>query len=235
MEQTVDNDAWLSKAEAAQALGVSVRQLELKTAQGRIRKETLPKKPNERAARVVYSREDLDAIRAGSPNRHGEAAIVPAATKGRDSVPWGDLIEQLSAIARAVPSPDRQTEQLGAMVTAISQAFSIPAQEREAAATERERAMMASIDRFIELLATRETERTAEDPFAGLAAHLARLAAAFPAAQAKPWLTLDEAAEYSGLPRAWLIAQARAGALRAVNVGQGTKEFWRFNREGLAK
>lgn len=73
------------------------------------------------------------------------------------------------------------------------------------------------------------------DPFAGLAAHLARLAAAFPTPQPKPWLTLDEAAEYSGLPRAWLIAQARSGALRAVNVGQGTKEFWRFNREGLAK
>ena len=73
------------------------------------------------------------------------------------------------------------------------------------------------------------------DPFAGLAAHLARLAAAFPAAQPKPWLTLSEAEAYSGLPRAWLIAQARSGALRAVNVGQGTKEFWRFNREGLAK
>ena len=73
------------------------------------------------------------------------------------------------------------------------------------------------------------------DPFAGLAAHLARLAAAFPTAQPKPWLTLDEAAEYSGLPRAWLIAQARSGALRAVNVGQGRKEFWRFNREALAK
>ena len=81
-----------------------------------------------------------------------------------------------------------------------------------------------------------EVERArGADPFAGLAAHLARLAAAFPTAQPKPWLTLDEAAEYSGLPRAWLIAQARSGALRAVNVGQGTKEFWRFNREGLAK
>ena len=73
------------------------------------------------------------------------------------------------------------------------------------------------------------------DPFAGLAAHLARIAAAFPAPQPKPWLGLAEAAEYSGLPRAWLIAQARSGALRAVNVGQGTRERWRFNREALIK
>lgn len=74
------------------------------------------------------------------------------------------------------------------------------------------------------------------DPFAGLAAHLARLAAAFPTPQPKPWLGLAEASEYSGLPRAWLIAQARAGALRAVNVAaNGTRERWRFNREALIK
>jgi excisionase family DNA binding protein len=51
----------------------------------------------------------------------------------------------------------------------------------------------------------------------------------------KPWLTLDEAAEYSGLPRAWLLVQARSGALRAVNVGQGSRERWRFNREALKR
>lgn len=108
------------------------------------------------------------------------------------------------------------------MVTAISQAFSIPAQEREAAATERERAMMASIDRFIELLATRETERTAEDPFTGLAAHA-------PSAMPGPFVGLADAIAISGMPASWLLAQARAGVPWAINVGTGKKAFWRFS------
>ena len=76
----------------------------------------------------------------------------------------------------------------------------------------------------------------AGDPFAGLAAQLARLAEAFPPpAEAKPWLTLSEAAAFSGLPAAWLLGQARAGAVRAVNVGAGKRAFWRFNRADLQK
>lgn len=51
----------------------------------------------------------------------------------------------------------------------------------------------------------------------------------------KPWLPLAEAAEYSGLPASYLLAQARAGKLRAINVGNGSKEFWRFHRGSLAK
>ena len=222
---------WTHKEAAAAQLGVSIRQLENLAALGRIRKNRLARQVNERSARVLYSLDDIEAIKEGKP-RLPDPSETPAPERTltrRDSVPWGDLIEQLAAIARAVPSPDRQTEQLGAMVTAISQAFSIPSQEREAAA-ERERAMMASIDRFIELLATRQNEQAAETE-----RMLAAIAQAFPPPQPKPWLTLSEAEAYSGLPRAWLIAQARAGALRAVNVGHGAREFWRFNREGLAK
>jgi hypothetical protein len=157
--QTVDNDAWLAKAEAAALLGVSVRQLELKTAQGLVRKETLPKKPNERAARVVYSRADLDAIRAGKPNRYGEAA----APKGELSAP----------------------------------------------------------------------NNGARDPFAGLAAQLAAISRAFPPPAPKPkWLTLKEAAVYTGLPARWLAEAARAGKMRAQNVGV-KRDRWMFPREGL--
>jgi excisionase family DNA binding protein len=70
----------------------------------------------------------------------------------------------------------------------------------------------------------------ASDPFAGLAAHLARLAAAFPSPPRTvgKWLTLDEAAEASGLPKSWLLAQARGGAEFAMNVGSGKKAAWRF-------
>ena len=49
----------------------------------------------------------------------------------------------------------------------------------------------------------------------------------------KPWLGVKDAAEYSGLPAAWLIEQARAGLIRAVNVGSGAREYWRFNRAAL--
>lgn len=51
----------------------------------------------------------------------------------------------------------------------------------------------------------------------------------------KPWLSLGEASAWSGLPSAWLLAQARAGKIRAVQVGTGTREFWRFSREGLER
>jgi hypothetical protein len=160
--QTVDDNAWLGKAEAAALLGVSVRQLELKTAQGLVRKETLPKKPNERAARVVYSREDLDAIRAGRPNRYGDTSDISPS----------------NAVAKQ------------------------------------------------EVVAAR-------DPFAGLARQLAALARAFPPpAPKKQWLGLKEASEYSGLPARWLRDRARAGGLRAQNVGE-KRERWMFPREGL--
>ena len=67
------------------------------------------------------------------------------------------------------------------------------------------------------------------DPFAGLAAHLAKLSA--PPPTIGKWLTLDQAHEQSGLPRAWLLAQARGGAPWAMNCGTGKKEFWRFRAD----
>jgi hypothetical protein len=77
----------------------------------------------------------------------------------------------------------------------------------------------------------------AVDPIAALAAHLAR---AFPFAlrqpePRKPWLTLPEAADYSGLPASYLLAQARAASIRAINVGTAKQQRWRFHRAALAK
>jgi hypothetical protein len=66
----------------------------------------------------------------------------------------------------------------------------------------------------------------------------------------KPWLTLDEAAEASGLPKAWLLAQARkdwrtfrlpgdtdaqADCVRAINVGSEKHCVWRFSRAALMR
>ena len=159
-----DDKQWLGKLEAAKLLGVSVRQLELKTAQGKVQKRTLPKLPSERSARVVYFREDLDAIRAGRPNHHGE--------NGHETA------NGASTLARKPFAPSG-------------------------------------------------------DALALLTAALARIAPAAPVV--RPWLTLAEAVEYSGLPAAYLVASARKGTFRAINVGTGAREFWRFSREGLSK
>lgn len=50
-----------------------------------------------------------------------------------------------------------------------------------------------------------------------------------------PHMTLAETVKYSGLPAAFLVAAARAGTIRAVNVGKGKREFWRFAKEAPAK
>jgi hypothetical protein len=51
----------------------------------------------------------------------------------------------------------------------------------------------------------------------------------------KPWLDLKSAVDYSGLPSSYLVQAARTGTIRAVNVGNGAREFWRFNRDALRK
>ena len=72
-------------------------------------------------------------------------------------------------------------------------------------------------------------------------AALAKIADAMrPAATAKPWLTLDEAAAYSGLPKAFLLRVAVARQRPehvpiAVNVGSEARVSWRFNREELGR
>lgn len=54
----------------------------------------------------------------------------------------------------------------------------------------------------------------------------------------KPWLTLKEAADYSGLPKRWLLKQARAGIYLehgSLNVGTEKNPEWRFNRDALGE
>jgi hypothetical protein len=54
----------------------------------------------------------------------------------------------------------------------------------------------------------------------------------------KPWLTLDEAAEYSGLTRAWLLKEAEAGqgAIAIRDMGRFARGGrWRFLRADLER
>lgn len=200
----LDSDDWLGKAQAAALLGVHPRQLERRASAGQVRKRILPKKPSEKAARVVYFREDLEAIKRDPPEAHmDESELV--------------LLKQ-----------HEEKEQ-----------------EKERAAIERERNIVVSVDRLIAAIeiqnrATSDSDRAAQSAAdAKQLQAIEALSAAFirafppPAPGPRYWLKLTEAAEYSGLTEAWLLAQARAGAEYALNVGMGTRANWRFNREML--
>lgn len=49
----------------------------------------------------------------------------------------------------------------------------------------------------------------------------------------KPWLSIDEAAAFSGLPKSWLRRKAPSGMYGAVNVGTEERERWMFSRNAL--
>lgn len=79
--------------------------------------------------------------------------------------------------------------------------------------------------------------RPADAPAGSLPAAVALLAQALappaPLTRVKRWLTLDEAVEYSGLPRRYLLERARAGDPMALNVGTAVRPRWRFDRDQL--
>ena len=74
VENDEKDEIWLPKDEAAALLKVGIRQLENRVTDGLIRKKVLPKAPSERVARVVFSREDLLALKAGKPNMRDESS-----------------------------------------------------------------------------------------------------------------------------------------------------------------
>jgi hypothetical protein len=86
-------------------------------------------------------------------------------------------------------------------------------------------------------VAVSEAQSEAFRAFAEYLAHLTdQLEQLQPAAPPPaPWLTLAEAAEYSGLPKAWLRRAAEAGSVEVLNVGTEKQKIWRFHRDSLAQ
>ncbi len=87
--------------------------------------------------------------------------------------------------------------------------------------------------------AKRDSLVVAAEDFLGL---LRTIHDAQPAPPLLPWLTLDEAAEASGLPRAWLLEYAINGGaeggsrIDVLDVGAGRRGGrFRFRRESLTK
>lgn len=189
--------AWVPKQEAAAFLGVSVRQLERLAARGYCEVQTHGRDRG-RGKMAVYSRVDLDAYKAGTPNRH--AIPVPAATPAKRNPGDGALAG---------------THGDGGALD-VRSVLEVPAGSA--------------------LGLVRSPE--GGDDMRSVALYLAQLVAGATAsaqAPARPWLSVDEAAEYSGLPAAFLRRQAAAGVPWAVNVGSDDRPRWRFNRDAMAR
>lgn len=196
----LDPKEWLSKAHAAKFLGVSLRQIERREAQGAIEKRTLPRLATESTGRVLYSRADLVALKNGTPNTHARAV---------------DPEPEESDTSQAVSERLNPSQNGNPTALAVVQSSASRIRELEGWAAKNESLMVVQ-DRLIEVLSKTPTLPA-------------------PAAPApKPWLTLEEAVEYSGLPRGYLLKRAREGWDAAVDVSTGgAHQFWRFNRAAL--
>lgn len=162
---------WLSKGEAAALLGVQTRQIERREAAGQLRKRMLPKEAGQTAARVVYSKADLLALKAGTPNDYR--------APGREVSQKSDNAASTAIAPAALVTGGPWLEALGALLARVSPA---------------------------------------------------------PVVEPRPWLTLDEAADYSGLPASWLLKSAQAGYVGAIDLGGRPRGGrWRFRRGDLAR
>lgn len=191
---------WITKQEAAKMLGVHLRQVEKRISQGYIEKRFLPRKMNERQARVEVSRRDVEALKAGTPN-HTEQVAEPEPKK----IDAG----MKKALAQYVGAglPALTTEGSFAMPL-------IPEAQLKA------------------LCAQTEASLSLNKAWSALAEHLAKLSAAFPPPRRDwpAWLTLEDAAEYSGLPAPELKRLLNEGLV--YSFGRGPKT-WRVQRAAL--
>lgn len=180
-------EEWIPKTAAAKLLGVSLRQIERREKDGFLEKRTLPRLATESTGRVVYSRADLLALKAGTPNTHARAVQ--------------DVVDPEASPLQPVVSNGGAGGGGGSNGKALA--------------------------------LVRNGSYAQRDYVAAFDAIVGSLRAATPPAP-KPWLTVDEAVEYSGLPRGYLLKRAREGWDAAVDVSTGgAHQFWRFNRAAL--
>jgi excisionase family DNA binding protein len=236
----IDSGAWVGKEEAAKLLKVSVRQIERRAHQGAIERKHLPKAANEKSARVVFSRADIEALLRGEEPAAEDLGMTRAEIlEGVTELTKREVIEYLGKSKRTV-------ETMIAQGRLPAQYFNGPNGKQAAFA----RADVERLKGEIETPMVRPAARleaaveTAKSlaPLAEAIAAALRTALQADVPKPRAWLTLDEAVEYSGLPKSYLLALARGGGDAthrkpdfAVNVGTGTKEFWRFNREALSR
>ena len=180
----------MSKKYAAMMLGVSLRQIERRESQGYIEKRKAERRMGESTARSEYSRADIEALKAGTPNVHAREV---SQTEG-----YIEAIREAGEESQKARKPENGAG--------------------KALATRPPNSWPSFEERIGAFVATLQANPLVRAP------------------QLRPWLTLDEAVAFSGLPRAFLVAKAVEGVPWAIDVcAGGTRAFWRFNREGLGK
>ena len=114
----------------------------------------------------------------------------------------------------------------------------LPRYRREDPATRRETVMFLAAD--VEKLKAEWTPKPAaavpvpvRSEAAAVGQHFRQASVSLPIPVARPWLTLAEAQEYSGLPAAILLKLIESGKLRALDVGVRPGGRYRVRRAGL--
>jgi hypothetical protein len=233
----IDSSIWIGKQEAATMLNVQPRQVERRAQQGRIERRLLPRVAGEKAARVVYSRDDIERLQNEEhAERMAARAEELAARPPAEDVDPSQWVPKLEA-AKIINLSVRQVEHLAAKGELRKRTLPKALSERAA------RVAYYRPDLEDILSGNRKNPAVPFAPAAAPPAGVLALPAALidalrerrelPAPAPRPWLTLTEAVEYSGLPASWLLAQARRGVPWALNVGQGIKAHWRFNRNAF--
>jgi hypothetical protein len=121
---------WIPKAAAAKLLGVSPRQIERREQRGYIEKRQLPRRPTESTARVEYSRADVLALKAGTPNTYARAVEESEkSTSGPVSIRLNtSQPAESTALARVEPigAPGREFERFAQLFATIQGAKPTP-------------------------------------------------------------------------------------------------------------
>lgn len=264
----LNGSAWVSKIDAAGLLAVRPRQIERLVLSGMIEKRTLPRAANEKIARVVFARADIDKLATRkdfteTPDGLGVtkaelAAARPASQAGRtldaNWLPLADAAELLGVGRRQIERRAAQGMiQKRVLERAPMQTFAPVLYSRadveairhgkpnnharlvkpkaNGAAKGAEMPRQASNGGDSVALSVVSAAKQDANALAALVAAL-RVAPA----EVKPWLTLAEASEFSGLPSAYLRREAKAGGLHALDVGASAAGGrFRFNRESLSR
>lgn len=229
------NPPWLGKASAAKFLGISTRQLERRSLDGYVTKKFLERHPNERGQSVVYKLDDLIALKEGRPNRN---AVVTTKKPGLPGflakVP---LVAESSAAGRDLlfdekgkPAPRNRLLDLSETLRVCQELGISRGDALEWHRTAKEDAKPAPHAKLAQELGISEDEAKHLQSMIVQARRVSLLS--------RPWLTLDEAVEFSGLTRPWLLHEAEAGqgSIAIRDMGKHTRGGrWRFFRDDLGK
>lgn len=214
---------WLLKADAVSLLGTSARQLERRVEAGNIKRRVEEKQPWQKAAPVYFLKADILALKAGRPNQH--ATLVNGNGNGNSNGhPPASYDAATSTTQLATSPPTTTTNGHNSHNSAGSELATTHATTASTLAT-------------LAAFPTQETALGLLGAFKDLTTQVSALVEATRATTpptSKPWMSIPQAAKWSGMPPRWIRAKAEAGWDGAINVGTGKLKFWRINRDALA-